>query len=986
MRIVIDLQACQSTGSRDRGIGRYSLALAKAMLGIAEGHEFFLLLNGLFADTIAPIVEQFNGLIPAHRVVVWHAPGPVAEGLEENRWRNRAAELVREQVIASLQPDVVHVTSLFEGSGDDAVVSIAANGRAWVTVVTLYDLIPLVYRERYLSAPAQQQWYFRKLHSLKQADCLLAISESTRQEAIENLRMSPERIVNMSSAVDAHFSPGQVEAAQWTSLQARFHITKNFVMYTGGIDWRKNIDGLIVAFAALPLALRTQYQLLIVCHVSDTVKAQLLAVAYQYGLAQDEVIFTGFVSDQDLLALYRTCTLFVFPSLHEGFGLPALEAMACGAPVIAANSSSLPEVIGDAQALFDGRNSGAITQKMNQALTQAEFRQRLLVNAKRQTQLFSWEATARRALEEMESLHRVQQARAMPTLEIDSCHKPRLAYVSPLPNLASGIAEYSAELLPELAAYYDICLIACRDEVSDPEVSDPYLSANFSIRSLSWFDEHAENFDRIVYHFGNSPLHLPMYAAFEKHPGSVVLHDFFLGDSLAYMEMHGIAPQMWSRALFESHGYLPLLEKCDAQQLSMVIQSYPCSLALAERANGVVVHSHYAYDLAQSWHRFASQDDWFILPLVSQSPVRLMRDVARRKLGFAEGDFLLCSFGMLGANKLNTVLIEAWANSSLCTDARCHLVFVGKNDTGEYGAQVVALMKSCEGGARISITGFVDNDTYRDYLFASDVAVQLRASSRGESSKAILDCMGHAVPVIANLNGAIKELPAHALLSLPDQFEVSQLQVAMETLRYDQARRFKLAKYGRDYVVAQHAPAVVAKEYAHCLERFYRVNHKGFLQTTLQKVMAIDAPVPSVKERQQLDVSLKVNLELFARTRFLLDVSDLDFTCANKRALLSPFLLGLMQRHRHLRIEFITLSEGIWWYAREQMSALFGIDEALLIDAPVVVHLGDCVACLNDLWCDDRPDAVVSEVAASRLSSLIGARVVRTLDELNMSE
>lgn len=981
MRIVIDLQACQSTGSRDRGIGRYSLALAKAMAAIAEEHELFLLLNGLFDDTIATILRQFEGLIPSHRILVWHTPGPVAEGTSENRWRNRAAELVREQMIASIRPDVVHVTSLFEGSGDDAVVSIAANGQAWLTVVTLYDLIPLVYQEKYLSATVQQQWYFRKLHSLKQADCLLAISESTRQEAIEYLRLPPERIVNMSSAVDAHFSPGEVDAVQWENLQSRFNIVKEFVMYTGGIDWRKNIDGLIVAFAALPVALRSQYQLLIVCHVNEAVKAQLSAVASQYGLLPGDVVFTGFVSDEELLALYRTCTLFVFPSLHEGFGLPALEAMACGAPVIAANSSSLPEVIGDADALFDARNSGAMTQKMVQALTEPHFRQRLSENAKRQTTLFSWESCAQRALREMERLYRARQMQSLPSFQINPRHKPSLAYVSPLPRLASGIAEYSAELLPELAAHYDITLIACQDEVSDP-----YLSANFPIRGLSWFDEHAMNFDRIVYHFGNSPLHLPMYATFEKHPGSVVLHDFFLGDSLAYMEMHGIAPMMWSRALFESHGYLPLLEKRETQQLSTVIQSYPCSLALAERAKGVIVHSHYAYDLAQAWNPDAANDDWCVLPLVSQSPARLTRDAARRKLGLEEGDFLLCSFGMLGASKLNTLLLEAWATSSLCTDVRCHLVFVGKNDTGEYGDQVVTMLKACDGSARISITGFVNNDTYRQYLFAADVAVQLRASSRGESSKAILDCMGHAVPVIANLNGAIRELPAHTLLSLPDQFEVAQLRVAMETLRYDQARRFKLATYGRDYVVAKHAPAFVAKEYVRCLEQFYSSNCKGLLHTTRQKIAAIDAPFPDVDEGRRLDACLLANLDLFSRPRLLLDVSDIDDGRVENTPELLSFLLNLMRRHRQQRIEFITLNEGRWHYARERMSLLFGLESGLLSDAPVIVRMGDCVASVKDLMSKQLQDPALFEAVCGRFRALHGARILRNLNELSNHE
>ncbi len=150
MRIVLDLQACQ-TNSRFRGIGRYSMGLAQAMLRAGNGHEFWIALNGQLEETIAALRLAFDGLVPQERIVVFDVPGPVWEIDPANAWRIGASELVRESFLARLQPDVVHVSSLFEGLGDNFVASVGRLGHPERTAVTLYDLIPLVWKETYLA-------------------------------------------------------------------------------------------------------------------------------------------------------------------------------------------------------------------------------------------------------------------------------------------------------------------------------------------------------------------------------------------------------------------------------------------------------------------------------------------------------------------------------------------------------------------------------------------------------------------------------------------------------------------------------------------------------------------------------------------------------------------------------------------------------------------------------------------------------------------
>ena len=189
MRIVIDMQGAQ-TESRFRGIGRYSMGLALAMARNAGEHEIWLALNAAFPESIIDIRHAFKGLIPQERIRVFEVPLPVAEHNPENAWRARTAELIREYFLQQINPDVILLTSLFEGFIDDAVTSVGAFTSGQNTAVILYDLIPYLNPEKYLPTQVQHENYARKIESLKNAGLLLSISESTRNEGIEALGLS----------------------------------------------------------------------------------------------------------------------------------------------------------------------------------------------------------------------------------------------------------------------------------------------------------------------------------------------------------------------------------------------------------------------------------------------------------------------------------------------------------------------------------------------------------------------------------------------------------------------------------------------------------------------------------------------------------------------------------------------------------------------------------------------------------------------------
>ena len=404
MRIVIDLQGAQ-TESRFRGIGRYSLSLAKAIVRNRGDHEIIIMLSGLFPDTIEPIRAAFDDLLPQENIRVWHALGPVRENESGNTWRRKAAELIREAFLISLQPDVVHITSLFEGYVDDAVTSIGRFDKTVPVSVSLYDLIPLLNPNHYLKPnPAYEEYYLRKVDSIQRSSLLLAISEYARQEAIENVGKVDAPIINISTAVEAIFRPSNLSASQEQVLRDKFNLSRSFVLYTGGADERKNLPCLISAYAKLSSELQDSHQLVFVGKMVEGTIHQLQRVAKSAGLCSADLIFTGYVTEDELVKLYNLCKLYVFPSWHEGFGLPALEAMACGAAVIGASTSSLPEVIGNSDALFDPFSEDAIADKITSVLTNETFQQSLRENGLKQAKTFSWDETAKIAISAFESL------------------------------------------------------------------------------------------------------------------------------------------------------------------------------------------------------------------------------------------------------------------------------------------------------------------------------------------------------------------------------------------------------------------------------------------------------------------------------------------------------------------------------------------------------------------------------------------------------
>jgi glycosyltransferase involved in cell wall biosynthesis len=939
MRIVIDMQGAQ-TQSRRRGIGRYTLSLAKAMVLNRGHHEIILALNGIFSETIAPIRQAFQNILPPENIRVWYAPGPVSHFDTANDWRRKAAELTREAFLASLNPSIVLVSSMFEGSNEDAVTSIGELTQNTPTAVILYDLILLIQGRHYLANPAVKIWYERKLTNFRRADLVLSISESARQEGLDHLGFQANEIVNISSAADDQFRPGSLNNNERAGLRDRYGLRHSIVMYTGGIDHRKNVEALIRAYALLPATLRQTHQLALVCAVQSSDRVRLDALAKLLGLGQGELVMTGYVPEEDLLGLYKLCTIFVFPSWHEGFGLPALEAMACGKAVLGANTSSLPEVIGTEDALFDPFDDDAIKTKMERALVDDTFRRSLEQHGLHQAQKFSWEQSAQTALRALEDFVANRSEKKLPGCPT---RRPRLAYVSPLSPDRSGISGYSAEMLPELARHYQIDVI-----VTDGRVDVPWINANFTVRTVDWFRKNASGFDRVLYHFGNSKFHQHMFDLLDAIPGVVVLHDFFLSGVLAQMELSGSAPGVWTESLYSGHGYGAVKLRFESDNITNVIMKYPCTQEILLNAQGVIVHSAYSQILARRWYGRQAGEDWACIPHM-RLPVfkdTKMRISSRSALELGTEKFVVCSFGLLANTKCNHRLLESWITSSLAHQENCMLIFVGEVSDDEYGHNLRKIIKRSGFSEQIRITGWVDDETYRHYLASADVGVQLRTHSRGETSGAALDCMNYGMATIINANGSMAELPDAITWKLPDEFTDAQLVLALSELWSNSNRRNALGNEAQRYVHTQHSPRKCALQYFESIESFSRA-----YSTALP---ALTGAISEIEPENRDESSMRVLAEAIDRSipprgqknQLFLDVSGLiddDFKNESQRVVRNILQTLLLNPPVNFHVEpvYKIANQLGYCYARQFTLELMSCPSQALIDEPIAFWAGD---------------------------------------------
>jgi glycosyltransferase involved in cell wall biosynthesis len=259
-------------------------------------------------------------------------------------------------------------------------------------VVTLYDATPFLFPETHTLLTTLLHRFYVPM-TLRNVDAVITISEVAKLDLVRFLHVPAGRVHVVPLAVDPGFRP--VAADESARVVARYGLAPPFVLYVGALEPRKNVPTLLRAFARL----RSDFPnlRLVLCGGQRWDFGPIPRAIAQLGLA-DVVRFTGYVPDADLPALYSAAAVFCFPSLAEGFGLPILEAMACGTPVVCSNASSMPEVAGDAALLVEPTDAEAVAQSIGRVLREPDLAAALRQRGLDRAAQFSWELTAERTL------------------------------------------------------------------------------------------------------------------------------------------------------------------------------------------------------------------------------------------------------------------------------------------------------------------------------------------------------------------------------------------------------------------------------------------------------------------------------------------------------------------------------------------------------------------------------------------------------------
>ncbi|WP_411281023.1 glycosyltransferase family 4 protein [Gemmatimonas sp.] len=390
MKIGID--AC--TWVNRRGYGRFTRGLVHAMVDACPQHEFTLVVDGTMArDASFPARAHVHVVPTSER----QATAASANG------SRRPSDLLRMgRAIGALDVDVFLFPTSFSYVpvfGRTPVVTVFHDATA--------EMHPTLIFPR---AVPRWLWTIKSQVARRQSTCIVTVSENARIQIARVFGMPASEIEVVSEGADPIFQPHDEKHEkrhdESAAVRAQYGLPadRSLLLYVGGVSPHKNIDGLLRAVVALPVA-TLPWHLVIVGDVADdtflTCYEELQAQVRELGLG-GRVSFTGFVPDAQLAALYRASTLLVLPSFSEGFGLPVLEAMACGLPVAVSDRFSLPEIVGTAGVLFDPTSAPAITQSLARVLGDAELRAAMRAKGLKRADEYSWRRGAERMVHLLE--------------------------------------------------------------------------------------------------------------------------------------------------------------------------------------------------------------------------------------------------------------------------------------------------------------------------------------------------------------------------------------------------------------------------------------------------------------------------------------------------------------------------------------------------------------------------------------------------------
>jgi glycosyltransferase involved in cell wall biosynthesis len=378
------------------GVGNYTANQFRRLVALYPEHEFFYF-NTVAESALTDPMLADN----MHRRFFY--PGKFALLRQLDGEFDAVMGRLVQNFISQNKIDVFYITAPFLTSSDIGFNFIYK--KEWFNgirvVATVYDIIPYIYKKQYLRDKATYAWYMRCIEALRFADRLLVISNSVKDDMVKYFHFDPDKIDIIYGGVSDKYRTLPISPAKRNAIFSKWGINRDFILCCVSADWRKNTDGVIAAYALLPETLRRQYQMVIAGRLADREKHEKALKRHRL---EGQVILTDYIPDDEtLIYLYNLAHYMIIPSFYEGFGLPVLEAWACGKAVLASNNSSLGEIVGEAGLLFDPTNTKGMAKAMEEALTRTTLED-LVAKGKEKLAFYTWDNTAKLTMEALNKL------------------------------------------------------------------------------------------------------------------------------------------------------------------------------------------------------------------------------------------------------------------------------------------------------------------------------------------------------------------------------------------------------------------------------------------------------------------------------------------------------------------------------------------------------------------------------------------------------
>jgi glycosyltransferase involved in cell wall biosynthesis len=797
--LLIDCQTLH-TPDRYRGIGRYLLSVLPPLMTDASELRVMGCMTRRPHQWKMPSVMADSAMWRVLDLGNQGVPIPQQELL----YRNALEDLIAtEGIDVYWNPNCLMPNVLFPGTL-----------RGCLNVATIHDVIPLVMPDPYLTASPADQFedYIARLLALERYDAIVTPSQCSLQDLLDHTRIEPDRVHVIPDGVSDRFFHS-LPSDELDEIRHRYGLSTSVVFSLVGGDIRKNTDRLLESFQQLTRQGDAPDQL-VVGGTFDPAERQRLAIWLRENRLEDRVVFTGSVPDEDLAGLYRLSRLFVFPSLYEGFGLPVLEAMASGSPVVTSKSASLPEVAGPAAAYFDPEDCADMSAVIGKVLASDRRRAEMIREGLRRADRFRWQATAAATLDVITEVTskaawapNLQKVCSPPQPLPSRPRKPRWAFFTPLSPQQSGIADYCEELLPHIAAEADIDLF-----VDGPHPSAPHITENHNCFNHSHFHRlHAQRtYRNVIYQMGNNALHRYIYEMLLSVPGITVLHDYNLHSFIHTItrvngHAHDPAPERYRQEIDACYGKLGSVLSTrlaqtppDPRDLWRFHGRFALNHRIVTVSQALVVHSQWVRDQID-------RDEVHVIPLGVTLPAPIPPDqllALRRQNHIPEDAFLVACFGDVTNTKRIATVVRAFSVFRLF-HPNSRLWFIGGCEEGMQ-AEIEDLAHRYRINANIGLTGRVSDRTFMAFMQATDVVLNLRFPTQGETSSSLLKAMACEKPVIVSDINQFRELPDDCVLkAVLGRREQETIVGHLMRLITDVAFRNRIARNARDHV-AQH--------------------------------------------------------------------------------------------------------------------------------------------------------------------------------------